>query len=454
MDKKRKIAVLNVDSINFGIKPQKEQETIMFAFQKFLNSIDFPIQILMTTETLDLDIYLRKLKTKIDNERNQEIYDSYKKHMKDLIEKNSAMNRNFYVVIPEVTDIEIQIRLCEERLHSLNLKTKRLNSLELRKVFSKIFDSNELTPNLIKNSPDFLEIDGKFHKIIYAHGYPRSVEKGFLDKLVSCSGNFDFSLHINPQQIENTIILLNKELQKQRADLYSAKIKNQFNPSLEIKYKDTKAVLENLQKGNEKLYNIGFYINCRADTLEELRLLARKIESELNSLLIIPRQPNFRMIKGFKSCLPLAKDYLGITRNITTSALSAFFPFTSSFFKFDETGIWFGLNKNNIPIIRDIFKLSNSNGMCLASSGAGKSYMTKLFITRHLLNGTKVIVIDPQSEYKNLVKKFEGQRINLSRTSDTIINPLDLMGHDYAEKRLSLMDLMPVMLGILIVVLN
>ncbi|MFA5061397.1 MAG: DUF87 domain-containing protein [Candidatus Pacearchaeota archaeon] len=449
MDKKRKIAILMVDSINFGIKPQKEQETIMLTFQKLLNSIDFPIQILMTTETLDLEVYLKKLKTKINNPRNQEIYDSYRKHMKDLIEKNSAMNRNFYVVIPEVADIEIQIRLCEERLHSLNLKTKRLKGLEIRKVFSKIFDSDEMIPKSIKNSPDYLEIDGKFHKVIYAHGYPRSVEKGFLDRLISCSGNFDFSLHINPQTIEQTIILLNRELQKQRADLYSAKIKNQFNPSLEIKYKDTKGVLENLQKGNEKLFHLGFYINCRAESLEGLRLLSKKIESELNSLLIIPRHPNFRMIQGFKSCLPLAKDYLGMTRNITTSALSAFFPFTSSFFKFDETGIWFGLNKNNIPIIRDIFKLSNSNGMCLASSGAGKSYMTKLFITRHLLNGTKVIVIDPQSEYKNIVKKFEGQRINLSRTSDTIINPLDLMGHDYAEKRLSLMDLMPVMLGAL-----
>jgi len=443
----KRIAVLKVDSINFGIKPKKEQETIMLTFQKFLNSIDFPIQILMTTETLDLEIYLKKLKTKISNERNRKIFNSYRTHMKDLIEKNSAMNRNFYVVIPETTDIEIQISLCRERLHGLNLKTYKLENKELKEIFSKIFDSGEDMPKLIKNSPDFLEIDGKFHKIIYAHGYPRLVEKGFLDRLVSCSGNFDFSLHIDPQPIEQTLILLNRELQKQRADLYSAKIKNQFNPSLEIKYKDTKAVLENLQKGNEKLYNIGFYINCRADSLEELRLLSKKIESELNSLLIIPRQANFRMIQGFKSCLPLAKDFLGMTRNITTSALSAFFPFTSSFFKFDGTGIWFGLNKNHIPIIRDIFKLSNSNGICLASSGAGKSYMSKLFITRHLLNGTKVIIIDPQGEYKNLVKQFEGQRINISRTSDTMINPLDLMGHDYAEKRLSLMDLMPVMLG-------
>jgi conjugal transfer ATP-binding protein TraC len=443
----KKIAVIGVDSLNFGIKSEKEQEAIILTFQKLLNSIDFSIQILMTTETLNLEEYLDYLGEKIHEKRNQEIFDSYKDHMKGLVEKNSAMNRNFYIVIPEVNDIEVQMKLCEERLHSLNLKTYRLKGKELNGVFSKIFGSKKILPESIQNYPDYFKIGNKFHKIIYAHGYPRSVQKGFLDKLISCSGNFDFSLHIAPQPIETTLVLLNKELQKQRADLYSAKLKNQLNPSLEIKYADTKAVLTNLQKGNEKLFNIGLYINCRADSVEELQLLARKIESELNSLMIIPRKPNFRMLQGFKSCLPLAKDFLNMPRNITTSALSAFFPFTSSFFKFDNTGIWFGLNKNNIPIIRDIFKLSNSNGMCLASSGAGKSYMTKLFITRHLLNGTKTIVIDPQSEYTALVRKFEGQRIDLSRKSKTIINPLDLMGHDYAEKRLSLMDLMPVMLG-------
>ena len=445
---KSKLAVLKVEPVNFSIKAKKEKETIVFSFQKFLNSIDFPIQILMTTETLELDSYLNILEKRVTDKK--EIFNSYKKHMKGLIEENSAMNRNFYVVIPETTNIDIQIRVCIERLHSLNLKTKRLTDAEIKKVFMKIVNKQygkEFLPEKIKNSIDFLTIDDKFHRIIYAYGYPRIVEEGFLDRLVSCSGNFDFSLHITPQPIELALISLNKGLQKQRADLYSAKIKNQLNPSLEIKYKDTRKILENLQKGNERLFNVGLYINCRADSKKELDLLTRKIESELNSLLIIPKQPKFRMLNGFKSCLPLAKDSLNIIRNITTSALSAFFPFTSSFFKFDETGIWFGLNKNNIPIIRDIFKLSNSNGLCLASSGAGKSYLTKLFITRHLLNGTKVIVIDPQGEYKNLVNMFKGQRIDLSRDSDTIINPLDLMGHDYTEKRLSLMDLMPVMLG-------
>jgi len=483
--KKKKIAVIKVESINFSIKPKKEQETIAYAFQKFLNSIDFPTQILMTTETLDLSSYLNQLNERITDEDSQEIFDSYKKHMKESVEDNSAMNRNFYVIIPETTDISIQIELCEERLHSLGLKTTRLRNSGLDEIFIKVFDKKWF-PEKIKNYPDFLAVDEeiiegenpketeeiilekiiendgkledtvkelikeqnrKFHKIIYAHGYPRKVETGFLDKLVSCSGNFDFSLHINPHQIEQTLILLNRELQKQRADLYSAKLKNQLSPSLEIKYRDTKAILEELQKGNEKLFDVSLCINCRADSLKELNLLTRKIESELNSLLIIPKKPMFRMLDGLKSCLPLAKNFLGVSRNITTSALSAFFPFTSSFSKFDETGVWLGLNKNNIPIIKDIFNLSNPNGIVLSQSGGGKSYFCKLLITRYLLNGTKVMVIDPQGEYKALVSHFKGQRIDLSRDSKTIINPLDLMGHNYLEKRLSLMDLMKVMLG-------
>jgi len=449
--KKKKLAVIKVDSINFDIKPKKEQETITYAFQKLLNSLDFPIQILMTTETLSLDEYLDSLKERLkDNEKFKEIFQEYQEHMEKIINQNSVSNRNFYLIIPETTDIDIQLRICEDRLHSLNLKTKRLTNSGLRDLLIQVFNNDvkvRYLPKEIKNKPDYIITNDKLSRTIYAHGYPRIVELGFLDRIVSSIGDFNLSLHIEPCSLETTMILLNRELQKQRADLYSAKLKNQLNPSLEIKYRDTLKTLENLQKGNEKLFNISLYVSCKADNKKELDLLTKKVESELNSLLIIPKLPKFRMLQGLKSCLPLTENALKISRNITTEGLSAFFPFTSSFFKFDDTGIWFGLNKNNIPIIRDVFRLSNANGICLASSGAGKSYMAKLFISRYLLNGTKTIVIDPQGEYRDLVEKFGGQVINLSRESDTIINPLDLMGHTYPDKRLTLMDLMPIMLG-------
>ena len=243
------------------------------------------------------------------------------------------------------------------------------------------------------------------------------------------------------------MVIVNREQQKQRADLYALQNKGIINPALEIQYKDTRNVLENIQRGNEKLFKLSLYITCKGESKEELDLLTKKTESILNAMLMIPMKQKYLMHKGIKSTIPLAANELGSNRSVTTSALSAFFPFTSQFLQIDNDGIWLGLNKNNIPIIKDLFKLYNVNGVVLASSGGGKSYFTKLMISRLLLNDTKVMVVDPQAEYTDLVKRFQGQLVTISRYSKTIINPLDLMGHDFDEKKLTLMDLFPVMIG-------
>jgi len=431
----KSLSVLKVEPINFKIKPEKEQQAITITFQKFLNSLEFPVQILVNTTAISLDEYLNNLKINKDYEV---LFNSYKNHLKNTISDNAVMNRNFYIVIPDSD--EIKIRIIQDKLNNLNLKYKRLKDKELEELVDKFFN-NDLT-----NERDYIQ-DKKYNRVISAYGYPRNVESGFLDKIISSPGDFDISLFIEPYPIETMMVNLNKELQKQRSDLYSAEQKGIINPSLEIKYRDTRNILEQLQKGQDKLFNISLYVKCKADSIEELNLLTKKVESELNSIMIIPKVPYFRMLQGYKSTSPLAENKLNINRNVTTKGLSAFFPFTSPFLQIDNSGIWMGLNKNKIPVIRDIFKLTNPNGCVLATSGSGKSYFTKLLITRYLLNNVKVMVVDPQGEYKNLVKTFNGQRVDLSRDSDTMINPLDLMGHDYSEKRLALMDLMPIMLG-------
>lgn len=476
--KDKKIAILKVNPINFSIKLPEEKESIVLAFQKFLNSLDFPTQIIMNTESLDLKDYLDSLKSRLKEDKYMTIFNDYKSYLEGIISSKKIMNRAFYIVIPEQTDIKIQVNVCIERFLALNLKVDLLEDEQLKKLIFNFFserdnrekinlrlkmkeslvkfklclgerdDLTEEDPILdIDNYPSFLYMNDKYSRVIYASGYPRSVEPGFLDKIVSLSGDFNLSMHIKPYPIENMLVDLNKELQKQRSDMYSMQAKNIINPTLEIQYADTRGTLETLQKGQERLFNVSLYITCKADTLDNLNLLTKKVEAELNSIMIQPKIANFRMIQGLKSALPLGTDELQNHRNITTSALSAFFPFTSQFLQADDTGVWLGQNRNNIPIIKDIFKLPNPNGVVLAQSGGGKSYFCKLLITRYLLNGTKVIIIDPQGEYKSLVRRFGGQIIDLSRTSKTLINPLDLMGHDYTEKRLSLMDLMPVMLG-------
>ena len=466
--KNKKIAILKVNTVNFSIKPSNEKEAIISSFQKFLNSLDFPTQILVNTESIKLEDYLSSLKSRVKQKQFGELFDKYKSHLEDTIKTNKIMNRTFYLVIPEATDIGIQINICFDRLASLNLKAKQLNSSEIKKLLVNFFNGkgtggfpNYIFPSHINNNKTYLEVVKKlkdkkdkkskdeiqYQRIIYASGYPRYVESGFLDRIISSLGDFDLSIHINPYPIENMLIGLNRELQKQRSDLYSMQIKGITNPSLEIQYSDTRGTLEDLQKGKERLFNVCLYVNCKADDLDKLELLTKKIESELNSLMILPKIANFRMLQGLKSVAPLGIDNLNYYRNITTEALSAFFPFTSQFLEADNNGVWLGVNRNGIPIIKDIFSLPNPNGLVLAQSGGGKSYFCKLLITRYLLNGTKVMIIDPQGEYKGIVSHFKGQTIDLSKDSSTIINPLDLMGHDYIEKRLSLMDLMKIMLG-------
>jgi len=454
------VAILQVTPLNYSIKTKDEKDTIIYGFQKFLNGLDFAVQFVISTNNLNLDKYLKTLEKRVTNKK---LFNEFSVFMKSTIANNQIRNRNFFLVIPKKSDLNIQCNVCKERLESIGLKVDRLTDKQILNNFYTFFndidDKREINgeikntlhyliaPNYVKDNVDSIQLNNKHCRIISAIGYPRSVESGFLDRLIGSNDDFDISIHMEPFPIETMMVMLNKELQKQRADLFAEEKKNSINPSLEIKYKDTLKVLENLQKGNEKLFNVSLYINCKAKSKEDLDLLTKKVEAELNSLMIIPSIPLFRQIKGYKSLIPIAKDELKIKRNITTQALSAFFPFTSPFLTLENKGVMLGLNKNKVPFIKDIFGLSNANGIVLATSGSGKSYFTKLLISRQLLNNTQVLIIDPQAEYIGLTGHCKGELVTISRDSKTIINPLDLMGHDYVEKRLALMDIFKIMFG-------
>jgi len=450
---KKKTAVIEVIPTNFSIKNEQERESVIKVFQKLLQAIDFPTQYYIKTESLSIDKYLEHLNKNIRNNTNKakkklfsEHFKALQSHLNEVIKSNDIINRKFYIVIPEKRGLSIQVKIIEDKIKSLGLNYRVLKKKELEGLIFDFF-KNDNQEERLRNKSNYLQIGDKFHRVIVAHGYPRNVEAGFLDKIVTTNGDFDISIHVTPYQIETMMVNLNRELQKQRTDLWSEQKKGIINPSLEIKYNDTRNLLDNLQKGQEKLFDVSLYINCRAGNIEELNLLTNKVEAELNSVLIIPKVPSLKQINGIKSISPIGLNLLNIKRNIPTNALSAFFPFTSKFLEIDKTGIWFGQNKNNIPLIIDNFKFSNPNGVILATSGAGKSYLAKLLISRHLIMGTKVIIIDPQGEYKEIVEKYGGQVIDLDTHSDSMINPFDLMGKTYEEKRLFLMDLVKVMFG-------
>lgn len=305
-----------------------------------------------------------------------------------------------------------------------------------------------LKPSYVKNEFDCLRVNEQLTRTIMAVGYPRTIREGWLDSIISSEGNFDLSIHIKPSHISTIITQLNQELVKQESDLASAQMKGIVNPSLQLQHKDTMSVLEKLQKGEEKLFNISLYLGARAYEKEKLELLTKKIIAELNSIMVIPKIPFLKMNEGAKSLYPIQEDKLNINRNIPSDALAACFPFTTAYLNIDQQGILFGLNKiNNIPIILDPFSFANYNGLILGTSGGGKSVTAKLFILRNILRGVKTIMIDPQGEYVDLTKNYSGQVVEIQRESNSIINPFDLMDSDLGEKTISLMDLFKILCG-------
>jgi len=506
----KKIALLEVQPINFNIKNETEQEAIILGFQKLLNSIDFPIQIIIASENISLEEHYKKLQEKT-KENFKELFENYKKFINETISSGEIKNRKFYIILKEKASLEIETNVLLEKLRSIGLKVDRIQGTKqknnLLRTLNEYFNPYEpqleegeikhkenylASPKSIINKKDYLIVNDCLQRIVVATGYPNVVEKGFLDKIISNNDSYDVSIHIEPFPIDFMLIQLNNELKKQRADMYTDSQKGIVNPSLEIKYASTRKALEELQKGRQKLFNVSLYINCKTRPLsyykitddevealkkahkikkkesmkvyeqrinalvqnqqlvkakQELNLLSRKISSDLNSIMIQPSIPLFRQADAYKSMIPLAEDTLAMKRNITTEGLSAFFPFTSPFLNVDPEGIMLGLNKNRIPLIKDIYKFTNANGLVLATSGGGKSYFTKLLLTRLFLQGNKIIIIDPQGEYVGVTKHCKGQIVTISKDSETVINPLDLMGKNYEDKRLSLVDLFKIMLG-------
>lgn len=96
-------SVLAVSSINFDLKSSQEQEAIISQYQNFLNSVDFPVQILINSRKLDMKNYLQFL---TDQEKKQPSellrmqIAEYRDFIQQLVSISNIMDKNFYIIVP------------------------------------------------------------------------------------------------------------------------------------------------------------------------------------------------------------------------------------------------------------------------------------------------------------------------------------------------------------------
>lgn len=96
-------AILQTSSINFNLKSEEEQNAIIYGYQSFLNSLEFPIQIAVQSRKLDVDRYIetvREIGEKHTNVLLKEQTNEYCDYILKLVEYADIMEKKFYVVVP------------------------------------------------------------------------------------------------------------------------------------------------------------------------------------------------------------------------------------------------------------------------------------------------------------------------------------------------------------------
>ena len=96
-------AVLLVSSINFALKSEDEQNAVIDGYVRFLNNLNFTLQIVIQSRELDINNYLDYLKVKEKEQTNKLLKSQtgeYIEYIKELTSLGKIMNKRFYVVVP------------------------------------------------------------------------------------------------------------------------------------------------------------------------------------------------------------------------------------------------------------------------------------------------------------------------------------------------------------------
>lgn len=134
-------AALKVNSINFNLKSDDEQNAIIYSYQNFLNSLEFPIQILVRSKRLDIDNYLDSLADlgeKQTNELLQRQTYEYMDYIQRLVEYADIMEKTFYVIVPFDPYRSKKTTLLQRFFQSLNPKDTPVDTKKRRNEFVQL----------------------------------------------------------------------------------------------------------------------------------------------------------------------------------------------------------------------------------------------------------------------------------------------------------------------------
>lgn len=97
------VLLLQTTAVNFGLLSEKEQDAMIYAYGGMLNSLTFPIQIVIISAKKDISSYLKLLKNeeaKAKKDIFREQIRLYHDFIKKIVSENQVLDKRFYIALP------------------------------------------------------------------------------------------------------------------------------------------------------------------------------------------------------------------------------------------------------------------------------------------------------------------------------------------------------------------
>lgn len=252
---------------------------------------------------------------------------------------------------------------------------------------------------------------------------------------------FCVNLHIEPLDQIDALKFVKKKLtnveqmkiDEQKKASQSGYDPDILPPQIKMYIDDIEKLLADLNSKNERLFHISISIRAYAKSKKDLKLQAEMLKRicQKNNCTMFPY--DYRQEQTLVSTFPLCYNDIPVSREMHTSGIAIFVPFTTKELFQDGQATYYGVNTLSGNMIRaNRSRLKNPNGLILGTPGSGKSFSVKREILDCFLTTTDdIIVCDPEGEYFPLVQALHGQLIRIASNSEQHINPMDISIDDY-----------------------
>ena len=305
-----------------------------------------------------------------------------------------------------------------------------------------------LCPDSMEFQPDCFRIDHRWGRVLYLRSYASYIKDSMICELCDLGKSLMLSIDILPIPTEEAVREIQNKLLGVDTNAANWQRKQNANQNfsavlpydIEQQRKETKEMLEDLTNRDQRMMFGLVTLVHLADSKEQLDSDTETILTTAGKHLCQMSILRWQQKDGLDTVLPYGLRKIEAVRTLTTESTAVLIPFRTQEI-LQSGGIYYGQNAvSGNMIIADRRKLLNGNSFRLGISGSGKSFSAKEEIVNIALStNDDILILDPESEFRFLVKALGGETIPISAASNTHINALD-MDRAYGDERNPLIE--------------